>query len=116
MRGVDDRVAPDLPAPVLSVVVEASSCAHSSHIWPCGLICGGFGERCAAAGMEDGGAAAFAFGGCFRAAITSGEVVRASVVAREDALTSGWPALDLSVFCRRNSRVMGVLSLHLAPS
>ncbi|KAM3225176.1 hypothetical protein ACQJBY_058115 [Aegilops geniculata] len=37
MQGVDDCAAPDLPAPVFSVVVEASLCAHSSHIWPCGL-------------------------------------------------------------------------------
>lgn len=46
-------------------------------------------------GGRDGGAAALAFGGWFGAAIASGEVVRASVVVREEASASGCPAVAL---------------------
>ncbi|VAH38186.1 unnamed protein product [Triticum turgidum subsp. durum] len=74
--------------------------------WPAGLGCGGFGERCATPGMDDGGAAELAFGGWFGAAIASGEVVRASVVIREETSASGCPAVALCR-CRPRRRLPG---------
>ncbi|VAI79648.1 hypothetical protein VPH35_032348 [Triticum aestivum] len=106
MRGLD---APDRAGVVSGsggFIVVGCVCAHSGHIWPAGLGCGGFGERCATPGMDDGGAAELAFGGWFGAAIASGEVVRASVVIREEASASGCPAVALCR-CRPRRRLPG---------
>ncbi|EMS65933.1 hypothetical protein TRIUR3_04713 [Triticum urartu] len=87
------------------MALGVSSLPHRRR-WPAGLGCGGFGERCATPGMDDGGAAELAFGGWFGAAIASGEVVRASVVIREEASASGCPAVALCR-CRPRRRLPG---------